>query len=74
MSAFNPEAWLKAFVDVGGWFAVDSDDRISLGWFVYGHTEEEQDEARRLFREVENMAEARSMIREHLVATQRIPA
>ena len=73
-AAFNPTEWLAAFEAVGGWFAVDVDERISLGWFVYGRTEQEQDEARRLYREIEHIDERWMAVKAHVCSSRRVPA
>ena len=74
MRAFDPAAWLQAFEAVGGWYVVTEDDRISMGWMVYRRSEEEQDEARRLFREIEHIDERWMAIKAIVLSRQRIPA
>ena len=74
MSAFDPQSWLEAFEAVGGWFSITVDDRISLGWFVYRRTEEEQDEARRLYREIEHIDERWLAVKEYVRCRHRVSA
>lgn len=73
-AAFDPAAWLEAFEAVGGWFSITVDDRISLGWFVYGRSEEEQDEARRLFREIQHIDARWMAVKEYARCRHRVPA
>ena len=74
MSAFNPQAWLEAFEAVGGWYIVDCDQRLCVGWALEGFSFPEHLEAIRLFKEVQTDQDKGLLLKAHLLARQRIPA
>lgn len=71
-ASFNPQAWLEAFEAVGGWYLVGTDHRVSIGWML-GDTGDGE-KARLLFKEIQHNDQRAAMLKEHVLARQRIPA
>jgi len=65
-STFDPEAWLEAFEEVGGWY-VTTGANMTLGWLSGDYTTDERYLAgRSLFRQVERPGPARDALRAFL--------
>ena len=44
---FYPAAWLDQFEQVGGWWVIGADGKISAGWMLENFTDEQSMAARR---------------------------
>ncbi|KUR73854.1 hypothetical protein [Novosphingobium sp. FSW06-99] len=71
---FDPAAWLKRFSEVGGWWVVGADDRISIGWTPRARETIETVAARALWREIEaNPGKRKALERLLLAGAQGLP-
>ncbi|MGE3745384.1 MAG: hypothetical protein AB7G25_06690 [Sphingomonadaceae bacterium] len=73
MSGFDPAAWLQEYEELGGWYIVDAEGHVAMGWTLEGDGNNPL-ELQRLFMEAKRTPEHRSALIAHILARQRIPA
>ena len=64
---FDPVAWLDRYRDAGGWWAVDADGRLGLGWTF--QTEEHDTTGREMFVELECDHHKLASVYQHVLAS-----
>ena len=74
MSAFDPTAWLEQYVALGGWYVVDGEQRVTMGWSLEGDGLTVARELQSLFMEAKGNPEHSAALIAHILSRQRIPA
>lgn len=73
MTTFDPAAWLEAYEALGGWYVVNADQRVMMGWSLEGDVHASK-ELQRLLMETKSAPEHRSALIEHILSRQHVPA
>ena len=67
-TGFDPAQWLETFKNTGGWWISGTDGRVSMGWHVYGYSDEQNQEARRALRSLSDDPVQVAAVRQHLAS------
>lgn len=65
-SRFDEIEWLSSFNAVGGWCCIGVQGNLAAGWQMFGRSEADQAEARRLYSEIFDHPQA--FMRRHQLA------
>jgi len=74
VSAFDPAAWMQEYEALGGWYVVDAEQHVTMGWSLEGDGLRVAQDLQHLFMEAKRTPEHRSTLIEHILSRQRIPA
>jgi len=68
--AFNPDEWLTRFEKFGGGHVLTPEGDLDLGFFVFGRSEQDQQQARAMMASLTD--DERSALKEHLTGAHRV--